>query len=140
MDFVYKNYFENNLYPSLVLEPEDGKYTVRDANEAFLNLMQVEKGSIKDKDFLGMFLSYNENIVSMTTCIIRTSLAYVQAFRVSKKIDKIGVIHSFGRKRKKIRYWEIYIYPMVSELGVLDSLIYVSKEIGDEDNTDEESK
>jgi len=134
MDFIYKNYFKNNLYPTLILKPEEGKYTVSDANEAFLSLMQVDKVSIKDKDFFEAFLSYEENVSSVTTTIVRTSLAYVEAFRIPKKIEKVGIIHSMEGKAQRIRYWEIYIYPIMDEKGLLDFLIYICKNITNEDS------
>lgn len=133
MDFIYKHYFINNFYPSLILKLESGKYKIRDANNAFLDLMQVQKGSVMDKDFFEAFLSYEENITSVTTTIIRTSLAYVEAYKVPKKVAKVGIIHSIDDKGEKIRYWEIYIYPVMDEKDNIDYLLYITKDIADEE-------
>lgn len=91
--------------------------------------MQVDKGAIKDKDFFDTFLSNEENITSVTTSIVKTSLAYVSTFKAPKIIDKVGIVQYINGEGKQLKYWKICIYPVINEHGELDFLIYISKNV-----------
>lgn len=91
MDFIYRSYFKHNPYPSLILKPDlDSSYKIYDANDAFIDIMQIDKNSILDKDIFESFLGDERNVATVVSSIIKTSLAYVRTFWIPKKNRKIA--------------------------------------------------
>jgi hypothetical protein len=130
MEYIYNSYFKHNPYPSLVLRPENGSiYRIYDVNEAFLEIMQVEKDALLDKDIFDSFLNNEKNAASVVTAILKTSLAYVKTYWVPRKIDKLPITHfnRIGGENKKI--WEIYSYPVLDEGDNLKYLLLIAREI-----------
>jgi len=140
MEDIYKSYFKHHPYPSLVLKPENGStYRIHDVNDAFLEIMQVEKEAILDKDVFESFLNNEKNAASVVTTILKTSFAYVKTYWVPRKIEKLPITHfnRIGGEKKKI--WEIYNYPVIVDGDYLKFLILIAREIEDIQEANEDN-
>ena len=133
MEFIYNSYFKHNPYPSLVLKPEQGStYRVYDVNEAFLEIMQIEKDTLLDKDIFESFLNNEKNAASVVTTILKTSLAFVKTYWTPRKINKLPIIHSDRLGGEKRKVWEVYNCPVLDPDNELKFLILIAREIGSE--------
>lgn len=103
MDFIYSSYFKHNPYPSLVLIPEDSSsYKIYDANDAFIDIMQVDKDSILEKDIFESFLNNDRNVASLVVSIMKKLLlrmSKISGYPEKLKNCLLSFLIPMGQKR-----------------------------------------
>jgi PAS domain-containing protein len=129
----YKNIFKILPMPCLLLEPKDGYFFIRDANESCFKVTEKTK-----EELFGMIIPdvfpENPEQLGCNWKEIHNSLNRVLSSGKPERIDKLRYdLLIPGLNEFEERYWQVENIPLIDEItGIVNHILFIALDITSE--------
>jgi PAS domain-containing protein len=123
----YKNVFDILPIPCLLLEPRDGYFFIKDANESYFKVSEKTKEELFGKIIPDVFPENPEQLGS-NWIEIHNSLNRVLISGKPERIDKLRYdLLIPGLNEFEERYWQMENIPVIDEItGIVNYILFVA--------------
>jgi len=123
----YKNVFDILPIPCLLLEPRDGYFFIKDANESYFKVSEKTKEELFGKIIPDVFPENPEQLGS-NWIEIHNSLNRVLISGKPERIDKLRYdLLIPGLNEFEERYWQMENIPVIDEInGIVNYILFIA--------------